>query len=333
MSTLKDVARRANVSIATVSKVVNKVDSYMSDETRQKVEAAIEECGYIPNMVARGLKTKKTNTIGFILPDIMNPFYAEIAKGIEIEARERGYSLIICDTCINLEAEVQAVELLKSKMVDGIILGPRMFWDDEMDPDTFGTIPVILVGRIVGQYRNKNWGQVSIDERRMIQESVLQLKNAGCEKIALITAKESDEDEKNLRLKGFLDAMRQQKLEVLEERIILDEYDLNTGYNGLKQLLEKKVELDGVVCGNDLIAIGAINAARDYGIVIPQELKIIGFDNIPMAEFTNPRLTTIAQPAYQMGKAASAMMIDYIERKKEMEVKFFQHTYVKRETV
>ena len=333
MAKLKDVAKCANVSIATVSKVVNNVDSYMSDETRRRVEAAIEECGYIPNMVARGLKIRKTNTLGFILPDITNPFYAEIAKGIEMIARERGYSLVICDTSVSLEAELQSIEILKTKMVDGIILGSRMFYYDEMDEDTFGKIPVVIIGRILGEPKLRKWGQVSIDEKRMISESVYRLKEAGCRQIALITANETGEHAKNFRLTGFLDAMKTEGLELHSERVFLGEYDLSTGYEGMRVLFQKQIPVDGIVCGNDLIAIGVLKAARELHIPIPEKLKVIGFDNIPISEYTNPSLSTISQPAYHIGEIASEMLIDHIEKNAELRVHFLEHTYIERETV
>lgn len=334
MATLRDVAKLANVSIATVSKIVNRVDSYVSEETRRRVEEAIEACGYVPNMVARGLKAGKTNTLGFILPDITNPFYAEITKGIETLSKEYGYSIIVCDTCINLEAEIQAVELLKAKMVDGIILGPRMFLDDEMDEKTFGETPVVIIGRMVANEEvRRNWGHISIDESKMIEESVYRLKAAGCTKIGFISARETLEEDKALRLIAFLKSMKKYQMEIKSDRIVLDEFDLETGYNGMKKLIEDQVEIDGLVCGNDLIAVGALNAARDCNISVPNQLKIIGLDGIQLSRYTNPRLSTIAQPAYLMGEEAAKMLISHIEKKTKLSIKFFNHTYIERETV
>lgn len=333
MATLKDVAKCAGVSIATVSKVVNNVDTYMSTETRRKVEEALNICGYQPNVVARGLKTRKTNTIGFVLPDITNPFYAEVAKGIEQTAKMRGYSLIISDSEINLDAEIENLRLMITKMVDGIILGTRMFFYDEINEDLLSRIPVVVIGRPLKNVENRNLGLIVVNEREMMAVGVSRLKKAGCKKVGLITCAEIGKTEKNIRLSSFLQAMEKEHLEIAEERICLGEYDLNTGYHGLHKMLNDGVQIDGVLCGNDMIAIGVMEAAKEQGLLIPQEIKIIGFDDIFFAKYTAPRLSTILQPAYKIGEEAAKMLIDRIENKAKLGVKTVECVYVERETV
>lgn len=333
MATLKDVAECAGVSVATVSKVVNDVDTYMSVETRQKVEAALIKCGYRPNIVARGLKTRRTNTIGYILPDITNPFYAEIGKGIEHTAKERGYSLIISDSEIDLEAEIKSIELMKTKMVDGIILGTRMFFRDEIKEDVFKHTLVVVIGRITADVKNRNWGLITLNEEEMVAESVSRLKAAGCKKIGFISSSEMGKTETNARLNSFLQAMEEQGMEIDEKRIYLDEYNLETGCRGLDEILKKGVGMDGVICGNDLIAIGVMEAAKGCGLSIPGDIKIIGFDDIFFAKYTTPKLSTISQPACEIGRAAAKMLIDRIENIAELGVETLECAYVERETV
>lgn len=333
MATLKDVAECAGVSVATVSKVVNDVDTYMSVETRQKVEAALIKCGYRPNIVARGLKTRRTNTIGYILPDITNPFYAEIGKGIEHTAKERGYSLIISDSEIDLEAEIKSIELMKTKMVDGIILGTRMFFRDEIKEDIFEHTLIVVIGRITANVKNRNWGLITLNEEEMVAESVCRLKAAGCKKIGFISSSEMGKTETNARLNSFLQAMEEQEMEIDEKRIYLDEYNLETGCLGLGEILKKGVGMDGVICGNDLIAIGVLEAAKKYGLSIPGDMKIIGFDDIFFAKYTTPKLSTISQPAYEIGRAAAKMLIDRIENIAELRVETLECAYIERETV
>lgn len=333
MATLKDVAECAGVSVATVSKVVNDVDTYMSVETRQKVEAALIKCGYRPNIVARGLKTRRTNTIGYILPDITNPFYAEIGKGIEHTAKARGYSLIISDSEIDLEAEIKSIELMKTKMVDGIILGTRMFFRDEIKEDIFEHTLIVVIGRITANVKNRNWGLITLNEEEMVAESVCRLKAAGCKKIGLISSSEMGKTETNARLNSFLQAMEEQGMEIDEKRIYLDEYNLETGCLGLGEILKKGVGMDGVICGNDLIAIGVLEAAKKYGLSIPGDMKIIGFDDIFFAKYTTPKLSTISQPAYEIGRAAAKMLIDRIENIAELRVETLECAYIERETV
>ncbi len=336
MATIKDVAKCARVSIATVSKVINDVDDYIKDETRRRVVDAIEECGYVPNKVARGLKTRRTNLLGFVLPDIANPYYTEVAKGIESAARPKGYNIVFCNTNINMEDEIKSIELLKSQMVDGIIFGSRMLVTENVSATinlSFPSIPMVFIGRISQSLFKSKLGRVYVDEQKMVYDGVHILAAKGCESIAFVSSNETGHREGNVRLQGYLEAMRALGRDVVDRHVILGDYDLATGKSGVQQLAESGAAFDGIMCGNDLIAIGAIDTLRRLGYGIPADVRVMGLDNIDIAAFTWPRLSTMAQPTFEMGRAAGEMMIDNIENKKPLETLIFEHSYVERETV
>lgn len=330
--TIKEIAKQANVSIATVSKIINGLDSNISEGTKRKVKKIIEESNYVPNSVARGLKTKITNTIGFILPDIANPYYSEIARGIEDAAITRGFSVIFCDTDDTLENENRSINLMKSKRVDGIILTRALenLGDNEAENKIESNIPVVIVDRVINDSTQVNYGKVFVDVKKAIYCSTMKLAEAGCRNIAIITNKW---DSKNSRYYGYIDALKNLGLDYNKDREFLGTFTIETGYNGAKKILQSGVEVDGIVCGNDLIAIGVLDALNEMKIPVPGKIKVIGLDNIFFSKYTNPKLTTMEQPTYDMGRAAANMLIDHIKDGVPLHTKIFEHKYIERETV
>lgn len=327
--TIKDIARKAGVSITTVSKVINGRDDNISDATRQRVKKVVKDNNYIANSVARGLKTKKTNIIGFILPDIVNPYYPEIARGIEDAARDRNFGVIFCNTDNSPEREIECLQFLKSKMVDGIIY-TRTLNGSNAENITKVNTPIVIVDRFVDTQRKKNIGKVFVDVSRAIYESTIKLHDAGCRKIAFIS---SSYTTKSDRYFGYVQAMADLNLSLCEELIYLGEFNVETGYKGAELLLEKHEDIDGIVCGNDLIAIGALDLLREKNISVPKDIKIIGLDNIYLSNFTNPKLSTMEQPTREVGKIAANMLIDFIKEGKPLYDCALNHRYVQRESV
>ncbi len=332
MVTIKEIAKQANVSIATVSKIINGLDNHISDNTIIRVKKVIEENNYVPNSVARGLKTKITNTLGFILPDIANPYYSEIARGIEDAAITRDFSVIFCDTDDTLENENRSINLLKSKMVDGIIFSRVLenIRENEDENRVGANIPVVIVDRVIEDDIPENYGRVYVDVKRTIYCSTKKLAEAGCRNIAIISKKW---DNKNNRYYGFIDALKELGLKHDKLREYLGGFDITTGYEGIKKILQSEVNVDGVVCGNDLIAIGVLDALNEMKVKVPEKIKVIGLDNIYFANYTNPKLSTMEQPTYEMGKAAANMLIDFIIDSSPMSTRIFDHKYIERETV
>lgn len=332
MVTIKDVARCAGVSTATVSKVINGLDQHISDATRQKVVQAVKKCGYVSNMVAKGLKTRRTNNIGVILPDVRNPFYAELVKGIQEAAQSRGFGVLICSTDLDPNSEVWCLQLLKSQMVDGIVFGSRCMVSLNTEETLNLDLPVVVIGRTNEKMFNHKEGRVSVDERLVMFDSTMRLADAGCKRIALVTSKE-DSLEANPRYRGFLDAMGALGRALEEELVFFGEYEINTGREAILHLAGKRTEFDGVVCGNDLIAIGALDMLRTLNVSVPGQVKVIGLDNVSFSAYTNPRLSTMSQPILQMGTVAGNLLIDNITTSIPLRSIVMKHEYIERETV
>ncbi|RRD93907.1 LacI family transcriptional regulator [Clostridiales bacterium COT073_COT-073] len=325
--TMKEIAEITGVSKATVSKIINGRDRYISEETRKKVLGCITQMGYVPNAMARGLKVKKTRMIGFILPDISNPFFPEIAKGIEDKAKKEGFGVVICNTDDRAEAEYQSFQFLFAQQVDGIIF-TRALRRANMDKVFESGIPIVVVDREVNT-KQLGFGQIFIDTRQGIKESTNLLIQAGCEKIAYISAQYHSEYD---RYSGYVEAMQEAGRQVQAELVYKNQYNVDTGYEGINKILETN-KVDGVVCGNDLIAIGVIRALSERGIKIPDQVKIMGFDDMYFSQYMVPPLSTIKQPAYEMGAQAAEMLIDNILYQKPLAKKKLNFTICMRGTV
>ena len=304
--TLRDVAKKAGVSAVTVSKVVNGTDQHISEETRLRIQKIVKELGYVPNAVAKGLKEKRTNMLGFLLPDISNSFFPEVARGIEDMAKVHGFGVVMCNTDDSAEQETERIRFLSSRRVDGIVFA-RALKNSNMRQLLSSGLPVVVVDRDI-ETEHTGMGQIFVDTQRGIYESTSLLIGAGCKKIAFISAEYAARFD---RYQGYCDALQQAGLPVEPKRVYKDHYDVKTGYEGLYRILAN-TEIDGVVCGNDMIAVGVLNALKEKGISVPGQVKVIGFDDVYFSRYLSPPLTTVYQPAYQMGSAAAEMLIDHI---------------------
>lgn len=312
--TIKRIAKLANVSSATVSKVMNRKDENISEPTRQRVLRIIEEEGYIPNGVAKSLKVRKTKTIGIILPDVMNLFYSELVRGAEDMAEANGYSIIICNTDNKEEKEEKYLQVLQEKMVDGIV----MTTTESTGENTFERFktPLVLVDRDI-DFGNRV-GRIVVDNMEPAYEATKHLIAKGCNKIALISSVNTNKPSVH-RYKGYEKALLEAGQAIDENLIYLDKFSIESGYKGTIEILHDS-QVDGIFCGNDLIAIGAIKAIKEKGKRIPEDIKIVGFDDISISQYINPPLTTIKQPIYQMGRESVDMLVGIIEAR-EVEMK------------
>ena len=305
--TMKDIAIAANVSSATVSKVVNGADQHISKNKREEILRLIEKMGYIPNPIARGLKNKHTKMIGFILPDITNPFFPEIERGIEDEAKKHGFGVVVCNTDNDAAEEARAFSFLESKMVDGIIFTHSVH-ESSMKFLDEARIPVVVVDRITRAKKDK-CGQVYVDACAGIQTSTEYLIKKGCKKIGFISGGVLTTSD---RYKGFKTALKKAHIHEYESLRYFGQYDMETGTKGAKMLLKSKTSFDGLVCGNDLIAIGALAVIEKHGLHIPDDVKVMGYDDIYLSHYVKPALSTVKQPAYEMGQKATQMIISHI---------------------
>lgn len=292
---IKDVARRAGVSISTVSRVVNGSKA-VRPETHQKVIKAIEELGYKPNAIARSLKVKNTKTIGIMIPDISNQFYPEVVRGIEDIANMYEYNIFLCNTDLDAEKEVQYLDALTEKQVDGIIFMGNIVSEKLAEGFNGIDIPVVLIGTDYADLPS-----VSIDNVSASKEAINYLIRKGHRRIGIITGKKRDPVTGRARLEGYKQALEDNGIDYDDELVIEGGYRFRSGYEGAKQLIGMVNMPTAIFVANDEMAVGTIRAALEKGIRIPEELAIVGFDNSHMAGKVYPALTTVAQPIYEMG--------------------------------
>ncbi|WP_070000071.1 LacI family DNA-binding transcriptional regulator [Cellulosilyticum sp. I15G10I2] len=313
-TTIKDIAQKANVSVGTVSKILNKKDGHISDETRQKVMATAKELNYTPNTLARSLVTRQTKTIGLILPDISNPFFPELARGAEDKASEAGYSIMYCNTDDDMKKEDKYIQMLTEKMVDGIIITQSTARKMTSEKLQSVTTPIVLIDRDVEGEGIR--GKVLVDNLMGAYEAMKHLILKGHKKIVFVAGPLTSNTTK-ARLEGYKKALKEFKIPFNQNYILEGQYKSEWGFNAVKQLFEKDYDFDAVFCGNDLIAISVVRALKDAGKLIPQNIAVIGYDDIPMASLIEPPLTTVRQPIYEMGYHAAEMLVDIIENPNE----------------
>lgn len=310
--TIKDIAKMAGVSTATVSKVVNNKDQNISLATRQRVLNMIKDYNYVPNRIASSMITKKTDSIGLVIPDIANPFFPEIARGVEDIANKHGYNVMLCNTDNNVNKEERYIAMLQEKMVDGIILTSSSRRDGVPLDLSKINIPVITVDRHIEGLKTR--GKIVVDNFSGAYEAVKYMLNKGYRRILHLAGPSQSRPSKE-RYEGYKKAISDFGKDIDEQLYINGFFTSEWGYTGVKKAFDKKIEFDGLFCGNDLIALGAMKALREAGLKIPFDVGIVGFDNIYMTTMIEPQLTTVHQPNYQMGFKATQMLINLIENK------------------
>lgn len=309
-TSIKDVAREANVSIATVSRVLNNVD-VVNEDTKKRVLEAIKKLDYRPNIVARSLKTQKTSTIGIIIPDISNAIYPEVVRGAEDVANIYNYNIMLCNTDLDPEKEIEYLRVLGEKMVDGVIYISNSLEKNVMKTIKDSNMPLVLIET---DGTETNFPSVIIDNKQAAMDSVDYLFKKGNRKIAYIGISDDVINASAIRHQGYMAALEKNNIPYDENIIYLCNCSLKAedGYKAMTSILEKTKDIDAVFCVNDEIAMGAINALRDKELNVPEDVSVMGFNNTRGAEFFYPRLTTVTQPLYDMGSVATRMLIKKI---------------------
>ncbi|MBU2439328.1 LacI family transcriptional regulator, partial [bacterium] len=306
--TIKDVAELVGVHPSTVSRVIND-DSRISEKTREKVFLIIKKLGYTPNAIARGLKTKRTHTLGMLIPDITNPFFAEIARGVEDAANKNDFNIILCNTDDRLKKERTYLEILRGKRVDGLILGTAHIKDKSILELEKNNFPYILVSRNIEEL-DKNC--VIVDDEAggiMATEYLIKL---GHRRIAHITGPLKTRSALN-RLKGYKLAFKKYEIEYRDELVGEGDFRIKGGYQVMKRFLKLAEPPTAIFAANDLLALGAMQAIQKKNFHIPEDFSVIGFNDIELASFVYPALTTIRQPMLEMGALAVKMLLRIIE--------------------
>jgi LacI family transcriptional regulator len=260
------------------------------------------------------------------MPDVMNLFFSELARGVEDAAEKKGYSVILCNSDNKESKEEKYIQILQEKMVDGIILTASE--NSVKRSLRRRKIPMVLLDRDIST--DEKVGRITVDNEEGTYNATKLLIEKGCKNIGFISSNKTTKSS-GQRLRGYENAILESKINLDKDKIFLQNYTIETGYKGTVSLLEK-TNIDGICCGNDLIAIGAIKALKERGIKIPQDVKVIGFDDISISKYMDPPLTTIRQPIYEMGEEAVGMLIDVINNK-EMEMsKVLKTELIVRET-
>ncbi len=311
MVTIKDIAKLAGVSSATVSKVLNGKDKSISSKTRERILNIVEEQGYIPNGIAKSLRVKSTKTFGLVIPNVTNPFFSELAKGIEDASEAEGYSLILCSTYGKDNREKQYLKILEEKKVDGAIIAASTKEDIEVIDRV--SYPIVLLDRdvVVGS----NIGKVIVDNEYGGYIATKHLVEAGCKNIGHITSSLKDNPSMN-RHKGMLKALKDFDIEINESLYYYGKFSIDTGYEGAK-MITRNNKVDGIFCGNDIIAIGAIRGLKEMGYRVPEDIKIVGYDDIYISKYMDPPLTTVRLPIYSIGSNAVEVLLGMISNNKK----------------
>ncbi|MBU3179923.1 LacI family DNA-binding transcriptional regulator [Clostridium psychrophilum] len=307
-ASIKDVAREAGVSIATVSRVLNDID-VVNEDTKKKVKDAIKKLSYRPNIVARSLKTQKSSTIGIIIPDISNEFYPEIVRGCEDVANIYNYNIMLCNADLDVEKEMESLRILKEKMIDGVIYMSNSIESNVISLIKELEMPVVLVETTDEQ---GIFPSVAIDNVQAASDAVEYLINKGNKKIAYVGSSIDKVNALSKRYTGYAKGLSKMGIDLDDELVYLGGVKARDGYEGINTILDKGKKIDAVFCNSDEIAMGVINALRDKSINVPSDVDVMGFDDIYSASVFYPKLTTVAQPMYDMGSVSMRMLIKSI---------------------
>lgn len=317
--TLKSIADRLGVSVTTVSRVLNgKSERYrISKETQESINFAAKELSYSPNQLARGLRLKRTNTIGYIIPDISNPFFSSIAKSVEKSARKSGYSILLCDSEEDTKIEENLLQLMIDRKVDGLIISPVGLEVNHLLKISQKNIPIVLLDRY---FPELNFPFVTSDNYKGALEAVNMLIDYGHKRIACIQGLRNTSPN-NDRVRGYIDAHKNHDLSVDKKLIVGDSFGEENGYIETKLILKQDNPPTALFAISNLISLGAIRAISEEGLKIPADISMISFDDQPYSRFLSTPMTTVSQQNTQIGQIAIKLLIDQIESNRQLEPK------------
>lgn len=305
MATIHDVARRAGVSATTVSHVINSTRPVSAD-LRNRVQLAMAELDFQPNALARSLRRKQSHTIGLIVPDTANPFFAEMARGIEDVAYEAGHTIILCNTDGNPEREGLYLDMLLKRQVDGIVLVSAGETIEVSRSLLQRALPIVVVDRELPGVALDCVFTDQIAGGRLATEHLLE---QGHTRIACITGPAGLATSEGREI-GYKDALIAAGREVDPRRIARGDFNDHSGYTCAMALIDLPDRPTAIFACNDLMAIGAMAAARTLHLAVPGDVSIVGYDDIDLAAYVNPPLTTIAQPKYELGRVAGQLLLE-----------------------
>lgn len=308
--TIKDVAARAGVSFTTVSHVLNGTRR-VSDTSRQRVERAVSEIGYVPSALARALKTCETHVLGVLVPNITNPFFAELTRGVEDAARGLGYSVFLCNCDDEPGRQLGYVQSLLSRRVDGLLLANSAAEASTVSEALRQTpVPTVVVDRTVA---GLDADLVRLDNTGGARLATEHLLGLGHRRIACLAGPLAFEVSR-ARVAGWREALQAAGIEPAPGWLVEGPYHPAQGHAATLGLLANHPDITAVCAGNDLLGIGALRAAAERGVAVPRQLSVIGFDGIELGGFVHPGLTTVGQDIRRIGERAAAVLIERIRR-------------------
>lgn len=327
MATIKDVAKKAGVSVATVSRVINDADS-VTEDTKKLVNQVIAELQYSPNLLGRNLRKLQTKHILVIVDTISNQFYSRVVRGIEDTAREQGYSVMICTCRGQKQALLDHLKLLQTRAMDGAIVMCSQLAAEEITALS-KVYPIVCACEPL---LTQAICSVSIDDNKASFDAVNFLLARGHRKIAVV-ATPATYTSSSIRLGGYRKALKQAGIPLKNELIFPEGYSYHAGERVAKQILASGDLPDVLFAFSDAAAIGAIKEFSRNGIHVPDDLSVMGFDNTAMSEEYIPSITTVSQPQYQIGKQSTDLLINQINGDPSIQHRYLTHEIISRDSV
>lgn len=312
---IKQIAKVAGVSVATVSRVMNHPEN-VAPKTRDKILKIMEEEEYKPNWFAQGLNFNKTKTIGLVIPHMLNSMYMEIAKGVEDVARQKGYITFMCNVEKNRELEKNYIEQLLTRRVDGIILMFSSLDEDFIKTVEAQNVPVVLIGE---DRAAKGFNTVKVDCRLGASGMVSHLVENGHKTIGILYGNDPQQESLDM-LEGYRSILEKNDMKVQNEYMKSVENTIEGGYLGAKKMMEKNPP-QAIFTTSDEIAYGAMDAIKDNGLRVPEDIAVAGFGNARMSNLVEPKLTTVELPVHKMGVYGARLLFDLIEAEDKPENK------------
>mgnify|MGYP001820212306 CR=1 FL=1 len=306
--TISDVAREAGVSLMTVSRVVNGKGE-ISPATRQRILDVINRLEYRPSGIARGLATQRTGTLGLIVPDMANPFFSDVARGAEDRARAAGYNIFVCNTDESPQREIAALDSLEEKRVDGLVLCSSRLHDDGLRAALDHHPAAVLVNRRLSVY---HVDAVLLADKEGAWTATQHLLGSGHRAVGFLAGPLNSYSSQQ-RSKGYRAALQAAGISPNPGWVRPCSYEIESGREAARELLSDHLELTALFCYNDLVAVGVLQACADLGRQVPDDLALVGFDDIPLAALVAPPLTTCHVPRYDLGDQAMRLLLKRIE--------------------
>ncbi len=307
--TLDDVAKLAGVSTATVSRCLNDPERVV-EATRQRVLSAVDRLGYTPNFAARVMAAKRSWTIGAIIPTMENAIFARGLQAFQEELHQRGYTLLVSSSAYDPDLEAEQIRTLVARGADGVLLighdrSPKIYKDLARR-----NIPVMIAWSFLAEAQIAS---VGFDNRAAMAELVKRVIGLGHQRIGVISGVTAGNDRARLRVEGIRDAVRHSGLSPSNLTILETPYQIENGAEAFSRLMSKNTRPTAILCGNDVLAVGALHRAREMGLKVPKDVSVTGFDDIELAHVATPALTTVHVPHREMGRRAAVALVDMLE--------------------